>query len=439
MFRFFISWLFVLTLALSARAAEPWTAAADLYRAGEYAEAYRSAEAALAEHPGDANLIRLMGMCLLDAGHAAEALHVLWEGVQLHPDSVAMAYYLAQAYAYAGHVDDAIRLANQIILHAPDSEYARRCRGALPDLLAMQGQRGLQRTATDRFDFYVRAGWEQDDNVPARAKNDPDDSPTDSARWTGSLYAAWRILDQEAEKLPFTLGVSYAAYQSVHERKAFEAYDVGSHTGGAFFTRQGNLGRRVTFSRLAWSISSTELDGESFSEIQSASASLHVQMGPRWTLGVNGGYAWKDFAGEVEFPEYFERDGEEWSGGISSDHRFWNNRLILSLGYGYRESDSEGSQFRSGSHNGNVSASLQLPGTFRLTAGLDYQQTHYADFLPDPARLDDLWTGTLSLVRPFADYRYNLELNLSHSAAESNREFAEYEQTVYGVAVSLNF
>jgi hypothetical protein len=161
-------------------------------------------------------------------------------------------------------------------------------------------------------------------------------------------------------------------------------------------------------------------------------------MAPRWTLGVNGGYAWKDFAGAVEFPDYFERDGEEWSGGLSSDHRFWDNRLILSLGYGYRESDSEGSQFRSGSHNGNLSASLQLPARLRLTAGLDYQQTNYSDFLPDPARLDDLWTGTLSLVRPFADYRYNLELNLSHSAAESNREFAEYEQTVYGVAVSLN-
>lgn len=420
------------------KAEEPWEAPAALYRQGDYTAAYRMAEGRLAEHPGDATLIRLLGMCLLDAGYPHQALEVLREGIRLHPDSVAMAFYLAHANASVGNLDDAQTLAEAILQHAPDSEYAVRCREVLPQLRAMREQRGAPDEGPDRFDVYLRAGFEHDDNVPARAESDPAPGPTSSDRWTASAYLAYRPLEQEYDRLPFTLGVSYTGYQSWHSRREFEAYDVSSHGAGVFVSRQGRWGATPYAARLTGSFSDTDLDGHSFSEVRDLSGVLDLQPASPVTVSLLGGLARKDFAGVKEYPEYFDRDAKDWNAGLGVNLRLLENRLMLSLAYNYLDTDSEGSQFRSGSHGGNASLHLLLPAQIRLAAAVNFQQTDYPDFLPNPTRLDDVWTKTLSLSRPIADDRLILEMNLSRTRADSNLSFADYESTIVGAAISLN-
>lgn len=435
---YFGIWLLCGTPAFSSEE-EAWSQAAALYQAGEFASAYLQAEQDLENHPNHPVLIRLMGMCLLDAGYPVQAVALLREGVNLHPESVAMAFYLAQAYAYSGYYEDAIVLARQILDHAPESEYGLRCSEALPELLALQQQRGTASGSSDRFDLYVRVGWEEDDNVPARAKNDPAGPPVSSGRWTGSTYVGYTVIHQQAGGSPVSVEATFSGYVSVHEQKEYEAFDVQSYSPGFSLYRQGSLGSKTFFAQFGAGWSDTSLDGEAFSEVQHVNGSLYLQMLPAWTLGFTGGFSWKDFAGEMEFPEFFDRDGEEWQAGLESDHQLFSNRVHLGLRYGYTDSTTSGSQFVQNSHSGNATVSLIFPHAFRLSMGVGYQESYYPEFLPEPERLDDSWTYNATLHKSFAGDRLHLELSWSALSAESTLEFAEYEATIYGCALSYTY
>ncbi|WFB37789.1 tetratricopeptide repeat protein [Kiritimatiellota bacterium B12222] len=435
---FALSGMAVTKLVAQDLAQEPWEKPAELYRAGEYKSAYIAAEAALKEHPNDPVLLRLMGMCLLDAGYPDQAAAWLREAVILYPESVSMAFYLAHAYASGGYYDDALKLSEQIIAHAPDSEYAERCRIARPELLSLQQHRGATSNAVDRFDLYIRVGWEYDDNVPARAKNDPVGDPQGSGRWTSSTYMAYSLIEQQAGNLPFSFDLVFSGYASLHDQKEYEAYNVKSYSPGFAISSQGILASRYYFTRVSASSTHTQLDNEDYSQIEDMNGSIYLQVSPNWTLGVLGGYYWKDFDGEVDYPEYYDLDGEEWVAGISSDQRFFKDWLQLTLGYGYASATTGGSQFIQESHSGNGSLNIIFPYELTLLMGLRYQQSDYPDFLPEPERLDDIWTFNATLVKSFQENRYNIELSYTAVSASSNMDYAEYDATIAGLALSLN-
>jgi tetratricopeptide (TPR) repeat protein len=417
--------------------AQDYDAAGAAIRAGDYAAAHRVVEEQLADHPEDVVLLRIKAVALMESGNDAHAIQVLKHALSLEPASVACRYYLAQTYAYQGSIVDALGVLNEIVQMAPDSEYARLAEGIIPDLQQMVSTEALV-SDQRRWNVYLRTGMEYDDNVPARAQDDPSDSPTESWRFVGSLYGEVRPLDQRIDRVPVTLGLGYSFYQTLHERDGFSDYDVQSQNGSVYLSRSGLVGSRYYSLRLGGDYNWTDVGNSSYSEIGGADASLDLQLLP-WLI-LTPKYRWenKEFEEDGEYPEFFSRDGEEQTVGVAAQFYLCNNRLVLTAEYDYRWADTEGSLFDLQSQNASGSANLALPWRCRLYTSVSYQQEDYDEYVPNPQRLDDVWTFYTALSRPVLGENLWAEVNYTRRSAQSNLSYADYRQNVYGMALSYN-
>ncbi|MDA0990747.1 MAG: hypothetical protein O3A51_08355 [Verrucomicrobia bacterium] len=180
----------------------------------------------------------------------------------------------------------------------------------------------------------------------------------------------------------------------------------------------------------------TELGDDPFSEDVSAALNASLQVVPAWLVAIGGEISWKDFANDTEFPSYFSRDGQEQEVTFDSYIYLLENRCILGLSYAYRWNDVDGQQFALNSHHVAGSATASLPGLLRFYASLSYDSEDYDEFTPEPRRADDVLTGYAALSRPLGDVAWRAEVNVTYSTSESTLDFADYNRTVYGVAVS---
>lgn len=431
---------FLLTvLTASAIAQEFWDKPADLLQSGDFAGAYAEAEQLLVEHPDDPVLLRIQGVALLSAGYADESVQLLVYALSRHPDRVSFRYYLAQAYAAAGYLAEALAEVDAVIAEAPSSDYARHCREVRPELSSLTvTEQALP--AAKRIDVYLRGGYEFDNNVAARSSADEAIAgKAETWRWVASAYAEWRALDQMADGLPFTLAPAYSYYRTGHQEDEFSGYDVASHTPSLSLSRNGYLGQRYYRLRLAGDYSMTELDGEDYSEVAGAQASAGLHWADFSMLQISGRYQWNEYENDTDFPEYYSRDGEEWTAGVDLYFYLLNNRVVLGLGYDYRVAETDGLLFELESSDYNANVSISLPAEFRVYASYAYREQDYTKFSPDPRRIDDVGTVYASLSRPLVKDRLMLELNYTRVVSDSTLDFAEYEQEVYGAAVSLTY
>jgi hypothetical protein len=245
-------------------------------------------------------------------------------------------------------------------------------------------------------------------------------------------------MDQEADNLPFTASLGLSAYRSWHDRNKYEGLNLETEGLSLTLSRSTRFLGGPLYLSLDGGASQTGLDGEDFSQVSTLGAGAYWWPSSSVMFGLKGQQAWNEFEGTSEYPEYFDRDGEDWSAGSSLDLYFAEGRVVLGLTYSYRDSDSEGSQFRFDSHNGGAQLHIQFPMKVRLSGGAEYQQSDYTDFLPTPTRIDDVWTYSAALVRPFLDQKLNLELGYTHIDADSSTEFATYTQNITTLALSLN-
>jgi hypothetical protein len=113
--------------------------------------------------------------------------------------------------------------------------------------------------------------------------------------------------------------------------------------------------------------------------------------------------------------------------------------LILGLGYGYRISNTEGSQFDAASHEASLSLTAKMPFKLVFSSSFSFAKEGYADFDPEPKRLDGIYTLYTALSRPLWGDSISVELSYTHSRANSNWDFAEYRRNVYGLALVATF
>ncbi len=426
-------------LSIGLSHAEIWEQPAGLLQEADYAGAYKAAEALLAEHPDHPVLLRIQGAALMQAGYAEESVQLLQYAASRHPDSVAISYFLAQAYASAGYLAEALAAADAVIAAAPDSDYALHCREVRPELASMIVVEQALPSAK-RFDVYVRGGYEFDNNVAARSSADEAVAgKAETWRWVTSAYAEWRALDQMADGLPFTLAPAYSYYRTGHQEDEFQGYDVASHTPSLNLSRNGYLGERYYRLRVVGDYSLTELDGGDYSEVAGAQASAGLHWAVFSMIQLSGRYQWNEYESDTDFPEFYSRDGEEWTAGADVYFYLMNNNIVLGLGYDYRVAETDGILFELESHDYNGNISITLPADFRLYASCAYREQDYTKFSPDPRRLDDVVTIYASFSRPLIKDRLMLEAHYTRVVSESTLDFAEYEQEVYGAAVSFTY
>ncbi len=154
-------------------------------------------------------------------------------------------------------------------------------------------------------------------------------------------------------------------------------------------------------------------------------------------MRLHGGWETRSYEHASEFPDYFSRDGDEWQAGVGHYLYGWDNRVRLGLTYAYRDSDTEGSQYRLRSHQGGAALWMRLPLGLRLSCSAQYAERDYVDFLPEPRRIDDVWTGNASLSRAFGHEKVDIRVGYTTVRSSSTREFAAFKRQVFSLGLSL--
>lgn len=433
-----VGFVFLLfALSLTARAAEYWEQAVAHIEADRYAEALDELNGLLASRPDDSFLLRLKGFTLIAQDRDSEAIPVLESAVEADPEDTAAHYYLGQAYAYSGYIDHAIQRLEYVQSSAPDSRYAEASGQLLGQLY------GLAQTSGDgygdkRWEMTAQLGAKYDDNVPARADNDPDDSPTSSWVYTLSGYGKYEFLRLDELAHPMRAGVSVSGYQSFHKRDAFEPFDLTSGTAKLFTTLRGDIAEQPYTVSVDTGATRARLDGDPYSVEYFVNTSLDLQLGDHFLPSLGYKYTDMDFENDSEFPEFFSRDGDEHVASAGANVYLLDNRLILGATYSYTTTDTRGSQFDVSSSGVDAFAYAALPGSFNLTLTGSYSEEDYEEFVPDPTRLDDVWTYGVTLDRKLLD-GLKLSLSWTRTEAESNREFADYQREIVDLSVRYAF
>jgi len=403
----------------------------------DYAGAYKEAQELLEQRPNDIYLLRIKGVCLMEAGYQDQAVAVLRKAVDLDPDSVASRYFLGQALAYRGSIREAVSILEKVISMAPESAYARKTEAILPQLLQLIE---TEQVISDeqRWNTYFRTAFEYDDNVPLRASNSPGDSPTESWRFSYSFYGEVRFPDQKIDKMPFTLGLGYSLSGSEYERSEFGIYDLFSNDVSLFISRDSTLFDNFYNIRLNLHATDTRLGWDPYSRIAGTSLSFQYNWLGMVASTLSASVDSKDYDEDTEFPDYYSLDGKEYNFGFFNSIYLLDNRWVLGLNYNHRRMEAEGIQAELRSNDLSGSITTTLPLLIRLYAYLGYQQEDYPDYYP-VGRLDDIWTVYASLQRPVWREKLFLEMGYTYSTASSDYDYAEYQRNIFSVGLNLSF
>jgi len=429
--------VWVCSIAVPLRAAEYWEEAVAHIEADRYRQALAELNRQLESRPDDSFLLRLKGYTLIAMDRDAEAVPVLEGAVEADPEDTAAHYYLGQAYAYSGYLGHAVQRLEYVQSAAPDSRYADASGQLLTQLYGLVENSG-EGYSEKPWELTVQLGTKYDDNVPARADNDPDDSPTDSWVYTVSGYGKYEALRLDELSSPVRAGVEVSGYQSLHNRDIFEGFDLTSGTARLYGTVRGDVAESPYTLSVNVGATRAWLDSDPYSIEYSASTSLDLQIGDHFLPSLGYTYTDMDFDADTEFPEFFSRDGNEHVARVGANVYLRDNRLILGATYSYTSSDTVGSQFDLSSNGIDTFLHASLPGRFNLTLTGSYSEQDYEEFVPDPARLDDVWTYGATLGREFLD---GLEVSMSYTSikADSNRDFAQYEREIVDLSVRYAF
>lgn len=415
---------------------EYWALPVKMIKAGQYEQAIREIDSRLEDLPGDTLLLRLKGVCLLELSRPEEAAEVLSRAVKSNPENEASRFYYAKALAYAGRVEGAIRNLEILLRQSPESPYAVQAKQAIETLSDLL-QSASPQPEGKRWDFYGRMAQEYDDNVPARSSED--DGPRASFRSVFSGYFEIRPLDQNLDQKPATLGTGISAYVSRHLREEFTDYDLNAISAQVFLRRVDILGSWPCQLSLRAGHSHTEIGYAPFSNSWDGEASLELQWADNAALTPGYSISSSDYDDDTDLPDIFSRDGVQQRFGVEQYFYLLENRLILGLGYGYRISNTEGSQFDAASHEASLSLTAKMPFKLVFSSSFSFAKEGYADFDPEPKRLDGIYTLYTALSRPLWGDSISVELSYTHSRANSNWDFAEYRRNVYGLALVATF
>ncbi len=410
---------------------------AERVQAHDYHGALQLLDSLEQEHAEDYSVQRLKGICYLELGQLSDAETSLRKALSLEAASPATHYYLAQALAYQGKLIEAASFLQKTTELAPESSYARKARSVLPGLQNLT-QASLVMEGVRRWDVYLRVAGEYDDNVPARSRHEGQ-TGTDSLRLTSMVYAQFRVRDQKLESDWPTIGTGYSFYQSLHEANELSGFDVTSHNLNLELSRFGDLRGHAVELSVNGSYNETELSNDPFSEVVSVEAEGQFQVNPTLRLVGRYGAAWKEFDEDTEFPNFFSRDGTQQEIGSVLYAYLFQNRVILGLDYSYLWNNVDGSQFELKQHRVATSLTAYLPARMLLQTRFEFSTEDYDEFVPDPQRLDDLYTLYTSLSRPVLNESVRAEANITYSTSDSNQDFADYDRTVYGMALSYTF
>ncbi|MBS3756882.1 MAG: tetratricopeptide repeat protein [Desulfobacterales bacterium] len=434
--RFFLVAFFSVFLAFSPSSAEEhayWQKAGDLMIAGDLNAAIRELDRLLVEMPEDTLLLRLKGICFIGLEKTDQAVRVLRRAVEINPSGIAARFYLAKALAQRGSVLEAIDLLVSIEDMAPDSPYAKRAREIMPQLRSVEA---ANRPIADskRWNPYISLAMEYDDNVPARSRHEPDTS-TGSLRTTASGALEYRFIDQNLDDKNFSLGIRHSLYYSRHGRSEFSSYNLAFNSSDLILAKNGIIYQLPYTISLTGNYSDTRLGGSSYSDSTGISADASAQWREKAVAGLGYSVVWEDFEYDTDYPELYCRDGA--THYIELDHylRLLEDKILWGIGGEYRIADTDGTQFNRDTYNLFTSFDIGLPHDMSFFSRFDYTNADYIKYIPEPRRVDDMITISLSLTYPLFN-RFFIKGGYTYFYSGSNLDFADYKREIFSLSLS---
>lgn len=408
--------------------------------AGRHSDALPQFEAAAQFDPDKAPTSFYLGQTLYELKRYSKALPHFERAMTLDPSLTPNAQYYRGLALYASERDAQAQEAFQAVLQSgPDSPLARQSQRYLEAL--------AQRVSSRRLvQVQGTLSLEYDDNVILEP-NDIEISGQADGRMVINVLG--RLIPVRTP--PWTLGVEYALFQSVHFD--LNEFDIQSHTAGLFGSLKLD---RVTLYAAA-NYNYTFLDNTRFSEAVTLQPSAIIKESESLFTVVSVRYRLSNFFDAIpagQNPDVRERDGWAVRTGFYQYFLFNDQRASFRVGYHFEASRHDGTDWEHNSHE--LSMALQTPIGWDVTLIVEGTYTRF-DYLhinsfdagndgiltrpggttpPDTReRQDDRFIGVIALSRPLGRF-LTLTASYVHTTNLSNIAFFDYQRNIWALALT---
>jgi tetratricopeptide (TPR) repeat protein len=384
-----------------------------------------SLESRTAERPDDAGAWRLLGRAYLKNGNWDGAQTALTRALEIDPKLVAAHSDMADLFLARQMPDQAAAHFSQVVLLAPDSEYAEGARARLgglppPPLDNPFMQAGYKIRSFDGSDTIESIEPHESSELSDELNGET--GPIIGSRWSavieaGSLYnsnvtltpnsrdffaaeaaSAQLFFNPDVEYRWFDDGVSragatFAGYFGVNE-STFSDLDLQSYRPGVFAERSIAIANGELVPRLSYDYTLDQFSGQTFSNRHAVTASL----ASHWDWGQMTILNWT--VDHTDFPALIAPDPESrrdgWSHRLGGYHSWdLDQRWIDSIGVGgeYQWVDAAGDDFAF--HGTTLYGDITIPLMQRVDAILEGgggYRDYYRSGL-DPSRDEAIWRG----------------------------------------------
>jgi tetratricopeptide (TPR) repeat protein len=287
-----------------------------------------------------------------------------------------------------------------------------------------------------KWSLNASLSYQYDDNVVL----EPDDTTSATMVSNEGDSRAVVFVDGEyrfIQNLPWTMGVRYSFYQSIHSR--LHDYDLQNHQGTLFGSYQGKCGNIPYQFQLNYKYSNTLLNEKRYLESHGITGTLNLRVHSRLLTQIQYRFQDKDFHYSITH-HTANRDGSNNLVGITQYLFLFENRGFFRVGCFYDNDNTNGSNWDYDGYR--ALAGLRFPFLCETSVDMDlqYYQQEYdnRDYFFEHSRRDEEYIYNFSLYRNIFKnfdgiFRYTRIDNAS------NIDFYDYDRNIYSLTFSLRF
>jgi hypothetical protein len=401
-------------------------------------------------------ILRLEGVCYIKLKRYPEAEKTLRQATQADPANIASRFYLAQALASEGNVDESVPLLESVQKEAPDSEYgalsvkilpalrnllAATQKNALPpDSYSQYGNSVIYQQPTKRWAFTLNVGAAYDDNVNQAARAANNQAALSGFSFVTSDEASVAFLDEKLDDAPLTIRGTYDFYQNVHDTSATSNFDITTHDVAVSFEKTTNVFGYPTRFYAAGGYRNESEGGSKFDDSFTGSASIATTWNNWLSTTIYDSYGQYNYSGGNYYPSLFSRTGGVNRIGFYPIFTLFNGKWKIQPVYEFNSYDVQGIEF--GATSGNtvgVTSRLDLPGGFTLINGFQWQNEYYSEFAPSPKRYDNIYDVSASISHQIFIPELTGNVSEFYETTDSTQPFANYTRNVISIGVTYTY
>ncbi len=333
-------------------------------------------------------------------------------------------YYLGLAYYKKGNRSKAKAAFEKAISINPESS------------TGIMAKKSLDRMETQKsispYKLSVGYTFQYDDNVLLKPSESIGAVVISEEKDSRSVVTAkGEYAPRQDGKIRYKIGYSF--YQSLHQD--LDAYDLQGHN--LTFTPKFSIGENNLSLPLGYDDFS--LDGESYLKMTSFKPSLSIPISESRQLSLSAGVVIKDFVQQQPLADE-NRDGENWSAGLSYLLFDKKERSFLSLTYRFDKDDTDGRNWEYSGTRFSLYALKPFGNGLKINVLADYYVQQYSNLSSTASvkREDNILTLGAGLGYTFTE-RVNLKLDYTYIDSDSNVYYYIYERNIVSAGIEFTF